>query len=265
MQHRHLGNTGIPVSIIGLGLVKLGRNTAVKYPKPFDLPDDQQAMRLLDTAADLGINLLDTAPAYGTSEQRLGKLLEARADRDAWIISTKAGESFADGQSTYDFTPSAIINSCTQSLRRLRTDRIDLFMLHSDGQAETRFDEIGSFDALDDLKRRGLIRATGASVKTAQGAAAAIDRVDAVMLEYSIDAPAMADTIEHAAARAVGVLVKKALGSGRVGKQHEHSPAEALAFALNPSGVTSVVVGTINPGHLRENAGAIAGLGDQPR
>ena len=75
LQQRPLGNTGMTVSVLGLGTVKLGRNQAVKYPEPFELPDDAQARRLIDRARDLGINLLDTAPAYGTSEERLGRLL----------------------------------------------------------------------------------------------------------------------------------------------------------------------------------------------
>lgn len=257
MQNRPLGNTGIMVSPIGLGLVKLGRNTAVKYPDPFDLPTDEDAMRLLDAAAQLGVNLLDTAPAYGISEQRLGELLAARADRDDWVLSTKAGESFENGQSRFDFSPNAIAASCKQSLHRLRTDRVDLLLLHSDGRAETRFDTIGSFDALDDLKQQGLARATGASVKTPEGAATAIERVDVVMLEYSIAATEMAEMIERANAKHAGVLVKKALVSGRVGEKHTASAAEALRFALNKPGVSSVVVGTINPDHLRENAEAV--------
>ncbi|TIH03139.1 aldo/keto reductase, partial [Marinifilum sp. JC120] len=65
MQKVNIGNTGIDVSILGLGTVKLGRNTAVKYPQKFDIPNDQEALTILTTASESGINLLDTAPAYG--------------------------------------------------------------------------------------------------------------------------------------------------------------------------------------------------------
>ncbi len=262
MRRRALGNTGITVSPIGLGLVKLGRNTGVKYPEAFELPGDADAMRLLDTAAELGVNLLDTAPAYGTSEQRLGALLAKRGDRDSWLISTKAGETFEDGVSRYDFSPVAIEASCEGSLRRLRTDRVDILLLHSDGGAESRFDELGSFDALDRLKQRGLIVASGASVKTPGGAASAIGRVDVVMLDYSIAAPAMGGMIDLARDRGVGVLVKKALASGRVGAGHGVSAVEALGFVFEKPGVSSVVVGTINPAHLRENVGVCGSFDD---
>ena len=92
MQLRPFGNTGINVSPLGLGTVKLGRNEQVKYPNAFSIPDDQQAGELLELARDLGINLIDTAPAYGNSEQRLGALLKGQ--RHEWVICSKVGEEF---------------------------------------------------------------------------------------------------------------------------------------------------------------------------
>ena len=83
-HYRTLGSTGMSLSPLGLGTVKFGRNQGVKYPSHFDLPSDQQIRNLLAQAQDLGINLLDTAPAYGISEERLGPLLAGqRAD---WLI-----------------------------------------------------------------------------------------------------------------------------------------------------------------------------------
>ena len=78
LAHRPLGQTGLSTAVLALGTVKLGRTTGVKYPKSFDLPDDEAATALLHAARNLGINLLDTAPAYGTSEARLGKLLRGQ-------------------------------------------------------------------------------------------------------------------------------------------------------------------------------------------
>src|SRR5690606_15619655 len=86
---RPLGQTGLTVSALGLGTVKFGRNTGVKYPRSFELPDRSAAANLLSLARDLGINLLDTAPAYGESEERLGELLQGQ--RQDWLICTKAG------------------------------------------------------------------------------------------------------------------------------------------------------------------------------
>ena len=81
---RELGSTGLQVSPLALGTVKLGRNTHVKYPADFELPDDTGVVQLLEAAADCGINLIDTAPAYGASEERLGRLLPG--DRQNWVI-----------------------------------------------------------------------------------------------------------------------------------------------------------------------------------
>ena len=73
---RSLGATGLRVSPLGLGTVKFGRNRGVKYPRTFELPTDRAILNLLETAWESGINLLDTAPAYGASEERLGRLLK---------------------------------------------------------------------------------------------------------------------------------------------------------------------------------------------
>ena len=75
MELRPLGSTGIKVSPLGLGTVKLGRDQQVKYPSSFRIPDDDAVRDLFALTRELGINLVDTAPAYGNSEQRLGKLL----------------------------------------------------------------------------------------------------------------------------------------------------------------------------------------------
>ena len=74
MVQRPLGSSGLIVGPIGLGTTKLGRNTDVKYPLPFELPSTREVEELLEAALELGVNLIDTAPAYGESELRLGRL-----------------------------------------------------------------------------------------------------------------------------------------------------------------------------------------------
>ena len=162
----YFGSTDIHISRLGLGTVKLGRNQGVKYPTSFDLPTDQEAKNLIDHAKDLGINFIDTAPAYGTSEERLGKLL--KNSRNDWVICSKAGEEFIDGKSTYNFTPEHIIFSVERSLVRLNTDRIDIVLIHSDGN-DLEIIHSGALDALNDLKLQGKIRAFGMSTKTIEG------------------------------------------------------------------------------------------------
>src|SRR5687768_4809484 len=101
MQHRILGKTGRLVSPIGFGAFKIGRNQGIKYPSGYALPDDVAVERLLNGVLDLGINLIDTAPAYGISEQRIGQFLSHR--RNEFTLSTKVGETFEDGHSRYEY------------------------------------------------------------------------------------------------------------------------------------------------------------------
>ena len=101
LSPRPLGNTGIKVSPLGLGTVKIGRDQGLKYPNRFQLPHDHEILALFEEARTLGINFIDTAPAYGTSEEKIGRLLP---DRQDWVIGTKVGEEFSSGKSHFDFS-----------------------------------------------------------------------------------------------------------------------------------------------------------------
>ena len=240
------------VSLLGLGTVKLGRRDGVKYPTDFALPDDTAASRLLDVARELGVNLLDTAPAYGTSEARLGKLLLDQ--RNDWLICSKVGESFQDGQSSWDFTPEAIQRSIKQTLQRLHTDRLDIALIHSDGNDLEILDRSGALDCLFDLKQRGWVRAVGISHKSVNGARRAIKlSCDVIMATLNLDQTEESDIIIEAADVGCGVLIKKALASG-------HAGTDSLRYAAGHPGVSSVIVGTIDETHLRENARVVREL-----
>ena len=88
MQKRRIGQTDIEVSVLGLGTVKWGRNQGVKYPAPFQLPTDREIKDLLAVAREQEINLLDTAPAYGLAEQRLGELLQGQRHDGLYCVCT---------------------------------------------------------------------------------------------------------------------------------------------------------------------------------
>lgn len=250
LQKRPLGDTGIAVSLIGLGTVKFGRNQGVKYPAAFTLPSDKEIERLLGVATDVGINLLDTAPAYGLSEERLGKLLQGQ--RHQWVISTKAGEEFVEGVSQFDFSRQAIQASVERSLRRLKTDYLDVVLVHSDGRDTALIDEENVFETLQMLKQQGKLRAYGMSSKTIDGGKKTIEHADVAMVTYNASYTDEREVIHYAEQCHKAVFIKKGLGSG-------HLPAaEALQFILAERGVTSVIVGTINPAHLRENVSEVA-------
>jgi aryl-alcohol dehydrogenase-like predicted oxidoreductase len=249
MELRPLGRTGICISPIGLGTTKLGRNEQVKYPEDFELPSDATVEALLDTARRFGVNLIDTAPAYGTSEARLGALLR---DRNEWVIVSKAGETFEAGRSHFDFSPDGIERSVVRSLEQLRTDHIDLLLLHSSGDDVAILRDSGAVERLLSLRDQGLVQACGASTKTVEGGLLAVERMDVVMLALNPQDQSQRPVIEAARLAEVGVLVKKPLASG-----HSGHPARALAAALEVPGVTSLVVGTIDPKHWAANCEAV--------
>lgn len=251
LTKRTLGSTGMQVSPLGLGTVKLGRTGGLKYPAPFELPDDRQAAELIALARDLGINLIDTAPAYGRSEERLGQLLQGQ--RQDWLICTKVGEEFENGQSRFDFTPEHTRFSVERSLARLRSDYLDLVLVHSDGRDTDIIHREGALDELADLKRRGLIRAYGMSSKTLAGGLLAAERSDLVMVTYNLQARDEAPVIDACQKLGKGVLLKKALASGHLCLQGEDPVQAGMDFILAHPGVSSAIVGTINPEHLRDN------------
>lgn len=251
-----LGNTGLRVSALGLGTVKFGRNQEVKYPQPFTLPSDDEARNLLDLAWDLGINLLDTAPAYGSSEQRLGALLAAA--RRPWIIVTKVGEEFVNGVSSFDFSAAATRRSVERSLRRLRVETLDVVLIHSDGGDLELLEHSAVLPTLRDLQQQGLIRAVGMSSKTVEGGLRAVQCCDVVMATYNLMQQQELPVLEAAAAAGKGVLIKKGLMSGHLA---QIGAADRLQDSLNlifaAPGVSSVVVGTLNAQHLRANVAAL--------
>ena len=253
MTKRPLANTGMAVSPLGLGTVKFGRNQGVKYPQGFELPTDHEVRELLALAYDLGINLLDTAPAYGLSEERIGKLLPN--SRHEWVIETKVGEQFRDGESRFDFSEAGTRYSVENSLRLLKTDYLDMVLIHSDGDDVRILREEAVLDTLLQMQQEGWVRSVGISSKSVEGGLLAYELgCDVVMAAYN---PVYTDelpVLEAAAAQGKAVLVKKAFASGHLDKFSGANPVEqALSFILAQAGATSVVLGTLNPKHLREN------------
>lgn len=256
LPKRNLGSTGLEVSCLGLGTVKIGRNEGVKYPSGFELPDDNRVRELLALAQSLGINFIDTAPAYGTSEERLGQLLGNRHD---WVICSKTGEEFEMGKSHFDFSAKHTRFSVERSLRRLRTDYIDLVLVHSDGHDGHIIQQTDCFETLDRLKEQGLIRAFGISGKTVAGGLLALDYADAVMVTFNRSEQSERAVIQRAHELNKAVLIKKAFNSGHAvvnaADETDEDPTTAsLRLVLTEPGVSSVIIGTINPQHLQSNA-----------
>lgn len=252
LEQRPFGRLGDSVSVLGLGTVKFGRNTGVKYPggENFALPTDAEIESLLDLVLDNGINLIDTAPAYGVSEERLGKLMGARRDR--FFLVTKAGEEFDGVSSQYIFTADHIRMSVVRSLQRLRTDRLDCVLVHSSRDDLNVLSHTAAFETLARLKDEGKIRSFGASTYTVDGGKFAVDHADAVMVAYNKEYTDERAVIDHAAARGCAVLVKKGLASGHAG-----DPAAAIRFGADTPGVTSLVFGSLKAANILSNINAL--------
>lgn len=170
MRYHALGRTGLQVSEISLGTAEIG----MAYGLGADArPSNAEAARLLHRALDLGINLIDTARAYGESEDIIGGAIAAR--RNEYILSSKVLVAPGD----------RVIESVHESLRRLRTGFIDIVMIHSAPVEVIREGEITG--TLLNLKQDGLLRFIGASVYGNDAAQAAIESgaFDCLQVAYS--------------------------------------------------------------------------------
>jgi len=232
------------VGVISFGAFKIGRVDRDKFDRPYELPSDIESARLLEGVLDLGIDLIDTAAAYGLSESRIGAALGHR--RSEFIISTKAGEIREDGASTYDYSERAIEASVCRSLVRLRARSLDVVFIHAHEKDLRVRADTPAIAVLDRLRRQGLLRAVGFSGKSVEGGLAAVDdpRIDAVMVEFNPRSKEQLPVIEAAGRLGKAVLVKKPLAQGRL------TPEQALPFILERPEVTSVVIGSLDLAHM---------------
>ncbi len=249
-----LGSTDIFVSRVGLGTAKWGRNEKMHYPHPFELPTDDALIQLLHTATDCGINLLDTAPAYGHSEERIGKLFkQGRFSRPDWIFSTKVGEIFINSESHFDFSEKSVRISIENSLQKLQTDYLDVVLIHSNGEDKKIIEETDVFKTLLALKKSGVIRAIGISTKTIEGGLLAIPLSDVLMVTYNPTHTDEKPVIVKARNEQKGIFIKKALASGHLEKIASDDPIQIAMNCVFELPISSVIVGTLNPSHLIHN------------
>jgi aryl-alcohol dehydrogenase-like predicted oxidoreductase len=152
MEQRVLGRSGVRVGAVGLGAMMFGRGGNT---------DEDECIRMVHTALDAGVSLIDTADGYtgGDSERLVGRALQG-ARRDAAIVATKCYFPRGKDPNRRGGSRRWILQACDESLRRLGTDRIDLYQLH---RLDPRVDPDESFGALDDLVRAGKVLAVGTS------------------------------------------------------------------------------------------------------
>jgi aryl-alcohol dehydrogenase-like predicted oxidoreductase len=200
MKYRQLGKDGPLVSEIGFGTWGIGGETpgATSYGRT----DDRISVRALEAAFECGITFFDTANVYGDghSETLIGKTFADR--RDSIVVATKAGYTAYDEPP--DFSPSAVHDSVEGSLRRLRSDYLDLLQLHNPDPRAPGLDE--TFEALHRLREKGKIRAFGVSLSAPEDGEEFLERFDISAIQVNLNLlDQRADTIG---------LLERALGAG---------------------------------------------------
>lgn len=258
------------VSVLGFGAAEIG----------FAGVDPAIVSRLVEGALDAGLNVIDTAECYADSEELLGKAVSHRRE-DYWLFS-KCGHP--EGYTSEDWRPASLLSSIERSVRRLRTDRLDLIQLHSCSEDELRKGDV--IDALRTARDRGLARFLGYSGDS-DAARYAIECGAFDVLQTSVslaDQEAIERVLPLAVAKDVGVIAKRPIANAawmtgkkpaseyhhsywaRLEKLHydflkpgsPESVAIALRFTLSQPGVHTAIVGTTKPERWAENAATVA-------
>lgn len=209
MKYRKYTAHGPLVFELGLGTWQLGINSGWRNL------EEQEAMRMVHTALDAGVNFFDTAPNYGagTSELRLGKALKGQ-DRSKLVINSKFGHTV---EGRLDFSTDAIRSSVEGSLRRLQLDYLDSAIFHNppreylDGKAA-----VAHYELLERLVEEGKIKAYGASLDTYEEMKLFMETTNGEVIEafFNILHQDAARAFEMARARGVGIIVKIPMDSG---------------------------------------------------
>ena len=293
MEYRRLGRTNLDVSLLGLGSggpSQLGQRSGIP---------ESEVHTLIDVALGLGVNLIDTAAAYGESESILGRALKGKP-RESYVLCTKTGPAIRDGDQSRPRTEAELVESLEASLRRLGTDVIDVFQIHAvtpDTYAHTRDVLVPELQRQRD---RGKIRFLGITEAFASDHERATlrqalddDLWDTILVGYNLLTPGPEDDVLPLAQKNdVGVLVMCAVRR-KIARQAD---LEALIASLKADGliepdallddapldwlrhdgiehvtdaaytyvaanplIHSVLTGTASVDHLRQNVDAVLG------
>ena len=271
MQRRQLGQTDMHVSVLGFGGAEIGYEGATA----------ETVEELLNSALDAGLNLVDTAECYESSEELIGQTVSHR--RNDFYLFTKCGHP--RGVGSEDWSKRSILESIQRSLRLLKTDRVDLVQLHSCSEAVLKKGE--AIDALQTARDRGYTRYIGYSGDS-RAAKFAVESGAFDTLQTSIniaDQEAIDLTLPLAHERGLGVIAKRPIANAAWKSGHkpidsyqhtywdrlrkldydfirnrpvEQSIAHALRFTLSVPAVHTAIVGTTKPERWEENAKCVA-------
>jgi hypothetical protein len=206
MEYRPFGRTGLNISAIGFGCWEIGGT--------YGRIEEAAFQRAVATAIDSGITCFDTAEAYGmgVSEEALARALEGR--RDEVVIATKFGVGYEEVPNRRDSSRERVLASIDKSLQRLRTDHVDIYLVHWPDPV-TPLDE--TMAALDDIVRQGKVRYIGVSnFRLAQiEAAMQLRRIDVVQYAWNMfDRRMQTEIFPYCAAQQIGVMAYGSLAYG---------------------------------------------------
>lgn len=276
---RELGRTGAEVTVLGYGAMEL------RGPPRGPTIDDADAGRLLNELLDAGINLIDTSVDYGRSEELIGRFVSDR--RDEYFLASKCGCPLSlppDATPPYahDYSAANVRADVEQSLRRLQTDRLDLVQVHM-SPTRHEMEQGGTLEELVRLRREGKLRFIGMSgILPNLPDHIEMGVFDVFQIPYSALQRDHEDLISHAADTGAGVLVRGGAARGTAAEDKDWSVQpiglreeaardrwEAadldplldgmsrhefiLRFTLSHPAMSSTIVGTSNPEHLRSN------------
>ncbi len=271
MHRKTLGRTGLEVTQLGYGSMGL------RGPKTWGVRvvSDEDAEAMLNAVLDAGINFIDTSPDYGVSEERIGRFLGTR--RQEYFLATKCGCAYTQHDDHLEidhvWEPDVVQRNLETSLKRLRTDHIDLLQFHG-GDAET-LQRSGLIDLLIRFREQGVIRFLGSSSSLPQlPALIDLNVFDTFQIPYSCLASRHHELIHRAAATGAGVILRGGIAQGgpdaeiqrpalndvwEKARLDEVLPAGMgraeliLRYTLSHPDCHTTIVGTCNPRHFREN------------
>jgi len=296
LQMRPLGRTGASVSVLGYGAMELRgsprRPTRTGPPQPPVEP--AAAGRLLNEALDAGINLIDTSIDYRRSEKFIGRFVAHR--RDEYFLASKCGCPVGSRRlrraAPHDYRPANVRAGVEQSLRRLRTDRLDLVQVH-ESPSRDRLEADGTIETLSELRTQGKVRFIGMSGTLPQlPEHIAMGVFDVVQIPYSAVQREHEHLITAAAQAGAGTLIRGGVARGAMadGKDWQYKPLDLpagegerrwtaagiadllgdmtplefmLRFTISHPGLSTAIVGTSRLDHLRANI-AFAAKGPLP-
>lgn len=274
MMQETLGRTDMHVTRLGYG------SMGIRGPRTWGVRDVDEAgaEAILNAVLDAGINFIDTSPDYGLSEERIGRFLGSR--RGEYYLATKCGcaptQHAHHLEIAHVWTPEVVRGNLETSLRRLRTDYVDLLQFHG-GDAET-LQRAGLIDLLETLRRKGLVRYIGISSSLPHlPGLMDLEAFDTYQIPYSALAPEHSDLMRRAAESGAGVIVRGGIARGGPDAEIQRPElndvwTRARLDELRPSGCSraelilrhtlshpachTTIVGTCNHDHLAENLAA---------